>query len=313
MAGIERLKESPMNVLLGTAPDSWGVWFPEDEKQVPWQRYLDEVAACGHGWTELGPLGYLPTDQKRLKAELDARGLRLSGAAIGGDLALTPNLPKLAKQLLAAARLLAPFEEAEYLVLLPDCYTDLQSGEQVAPKELGAAEWQRLIDTTHNLGRLAREYALHLVFHPHADSQVEREDQIERFLRDTDPDLVNLCLDTGHHAYCGGDAVGFFKQHHQRIPYLHLKNVDRTILSQVRAASTSFAEAVARGVMCEPPHGMIDFIALRDALQQSNYHGFAIVEQDMYPVLADKPLPIAKRTREYLMLTGWCQPPSVPP
>ncbi|MGO2846954.1 MAG: 2-keto-myo-inositol dehydratase, partial [Microbacterium gubbeenense] len=29
---------------IGTAPDSWGVWFPDDPGQVPWERFLDEAA-----------------------------------------------------------------------------------------------------------------------------------------------------------------------------------------------------------------------------------------------------------------------------
>ena len=33
-----------MNIRLGSAPDSWGVWFPSDPRQIPWERYLDEVA-----------------------------------------------------------------------------------------------------------------------------------------------------------------------------------------------------------------------------------------------------------------------------
>jgi inosose dehydratase len=45
---------------LGTAPDSWGVWFPEDAHQVSWQQYLDEVPRAGYVWTELGPQGFLP-------------------------------------------------------------------------------------------------------------------------------------------------------------------------------------------------------------------------------------------------------------
>ncbi|MCW2721396.1 hypothetical protein [Pseudonocardia sp.] len=32
------------NLRLGTAPDSWGVWFPEDPRQVPWPQFLDEAA-----------------------------------------------------------------------------------------------------------------------------------------------------------------------------------------------------------------------------------------------------------------------------
>jgi inosose dehydratase len=35
------------NLRLGTAPDSWGVWFPDDPKQVPWHQFLNEAAAAG--------------------------------------------------------------------------------------------------------------------------------------------------------------------------------------------------------------------------------------------------------------------------
>src|SRR5690349_17983369 len=37
---------------LGTAPDSWGVWFADDPLQVAWPRYLDEAASAGYRWTE---------------------------------------------------------------------------------------------------------------------------------------------------------------------------------------------------------------------------------------------------------------------
>ena len=57
-----------VNVKIGSAPDSWGVWFAEDPKQIPWQRFLDEVAEAGYEWIELGPYGYLPTDLNTLRA-----------------------------------------------------------------------------------------------------------------------------------------------------------------------------------------------------------------------------------------------------
>ncbi|MCU1652418.1 MAG: 2-keto-myo-inositol dehydratase, partial [Pseudonocardia sp.] len=52
---------------LGTAPDSWGVWFPDNPSQVPWQRFLDEAERAGYEWIELGPYGYLPTDPAQLR------------------------------------------------------------------------------------------------------------------------------------------------------------------------------------------------------------------------------------------------------
>ena len=75
-----------MNIRLGSAPDSWGVWFPSDPKQIPWQRFLDEIAEAGYEWTELGPYGYLPTDLPTLRAELARRGLKVTAAFAMGHL-----------------------------------------------------------------------------------------------------------------------------------------------------------------------------------------------------------------------------------
>src|ERR671926_892464 len=65
-------------IRVGSAPDSWGVWFPDDSQQVPWQRFLDEVAEAGYEWIELGPYGYLPTDPARLRDEVGKRNLSVS-------------------------------------------------------------------------------------------------------------------------------------------------------------------------------------------------------------------------------------------
>ena len=57
-------------IRVGSAPDSWGVWFPDDPQQVPWERFLDEVSEAGYSWIELGPYGYLPTDPAKLTDEV---------------------------------------------------------------------------------------------------------------------------------------------------------------------------------------------------------------------------------------------------
>ena len=40
-----------MGVTLGTAPDSWGVWATDDDTQISWDRFLDEVAEAGYNPT----------------------------------------------------------------------------------------------------------------------------------------------------------------------------------------------------------------------------------------------------------------------
>ena len=59
---------------IGVCPDQWGVWFPQDEKQIDWDVALDEMATAGFSVMETGPFGYFPTEPARLQEEMDKRG-----------------------------------------------------------------------------------------------------------------------------------------------------------------------------------------------------------------------------------------------
>ncbi|MGC2172900.1 MAG: TIM barrel protein, partial [Candidatus Sulfotelmatobacter sp.] len=210
-----------MNLKIGTAPDSWGVWFPDDPKQIPWERFLDEVVEAGYEWIELGPYGYLPTDIKKLQKELEKRHLKVSGTFAMCNLEERSAWPELERQVLGAGELLSTLG-AKFIVLIDDTYSDLFSGKPTGPSELDDAAWGRLIATTQRVADIVRtKFGLTLVYHPHAETHVEYEEQIEKFLDQTDPARVSLCLDTGHHAYRGGDPVSFMRRHHDRIGYLH--------------------------------------------------------------------------------------------
>jgi len=298
-ATVEPAKSYP-RLRLGTAPDSWGVWFPDDPRQTPWQRFLDEAQQAGYSWIELGPYGYLPTDPVRLQDELAKRDLRLSGGAVFAGLHRGAEALKQAvEDCREEARLLTALD-ARYLVLLPEGYA-AADGTLTQPKELTGEQWRDLTSGMNELARLLRdEFGVELVFHPHAESHVETQEQTERFLADTDPEVVNLCLDTGHISYRHGDNLELIRKHPERMHYIHLKQVDPAVLERVDEEGLSFAQAVPLGVMCEPPLGVPDMPPLVDALARLDADLFAIVEQDLYPCDPDTPLPIATRTRRYL-------------
>src|SRR6476619_2744057 len=114
------LRTTAGNLCLGSAPDSWGVWFPEDEQQVPYTRFLDELAGAGYEWLELGPYGYLPTDPSRLRDELAARGLRVAGGTMHGFSGLhkPAELDAIVAQTRKVAELTAALG-AQHLVFVP--------------------------------------------------------------------------------------------------------------------------------------------------------------------------------------------------
>lgn len=290
---------------VGSAPDSWGVWFPEDPLQVPWSRFLDEVAEAGYEWIELGPYGYLPTDPARLREEVGRRGLRVSAGTVFTAL---HRGPAVWEQTWAHVRQVAALTQAmgaSHLVVIPSFWRDDKTAELIEPSELTAEQWRHLATGTERLAREVRErYGLDIVVHPHADTHIDTEANVARFLDATDPDLVGLCLDTGHYAYCGGDSVRLIQTYGERIGYLHLKQVDPEVLRGVIADGTPFGPAVARGVMCEPPLGVPEMGPVLDAAQGLGVDLFAIVEQDMYPCDPEQPLPIAQRTRRFLRSCG---------
>jgi inosose dehydratase len=294
------LSKKLARLTLATAPDSWGVWFPSDDHQVGWRQYLDEAAAAGYLWTELGPQGFLPQDPAQLRDELAARGLSVSGGTVFAGLHQGTEALERAKEDFGREARLLQAVGAEYLVHLPDQYTDQHGGALTGSADIDPEQWSALVTGTDELARyLLEEYGIKLVFHPHADTHVDTQERIERFLDDTDPALVNLCLDTGHVAYCGGDNVDIIRKHPDRITYVHLKQVDPQIRERVRRENLSLAEAVPLGVMCEPPFGEPAMPELLAALAELDRDIHCVVEQDLYPVEPHIPLPIQARTAGY--------------
>ncbi len=295
--------DTDRRIRVGTAPDSWGVWFPDDDRQVPWPRFLDEVAEAGYHWIELGPYGYLPTDPERLRDELAARDLALSGGTVftgfhkEGD-----QFRRAWEQALRVAELTTALG-AEHIVVIPDLWRSDATAQVLEPRTLTDGQWARLAAGHDRLGRaLLEQYGVHQQFHSHADSHVGTQAEVERFLAETDPRYTNLCLDTGHLAYYFGDSLALLRAHPERIGYLHLKQVDPGLRIAALKNDLPFATAVAQGVMTEPPRGEPALGPIVDLAAELVPAAFAIVEQDMYPVASfDDPGPIATRTREHIL------------
>jgi inosose dehydratase len=196
---------------------------------------------------------------------------------------------------------------AEQMVVIPDLWRDDLTGNEKESRELSAEQWTALVDGHNELGRrMLEEYGVHSQFHSHADSHVGYQRDVERFLESTDPQFVNLCLDTGHIAYYGGNSVELITKYPDRIGYLHLKQVDPALAARALAEDISFSKAVRMDIMVEPPSGIPNLAEVISAAAEWVPHSiFAIVEQDMYPCPPDKPLPIARRTYTYLANCLW--------
>ena len=85
---------------------------------------------------------------------------------------------------------------------------------------------------------------------------------------------------------------------------MHLKQVDPAVRDRATAERLPLSEAVTLGVMVEPPFGLPAMPPLLDALVGLDRDVFCVIEQDLYPVEPDVPLPIAARTAGYFVACG---------
>ena len=123
---------------------------------------------------------------------------------------------------------------------------------------------------SNRIGLLCRDNGILACFHPHAQTAIYHQDEIQMFLDHTDPKLVSLCLDTAHTTIAGMDAVEAFRRWLSRIGYVHLKDVDPGL-----AKSEHPMQA-----FCELGVGTIDFRGIYKVLREGGYDGVLCVELD---------------------------------
>jgi inosose dehydratase len=292
------------NLTIGVCPDQWGVWFPEDPRQLPWETALAQMAEAGFSVMETGPFGYFPKAPGALKEAMDRHGFQVVAGTGWGVLHQAEAWPETEKTFRAIGATHAAVG-AEYVVHLPPLFRSDKTWEFTDERVLSPAAWDLYTANANRLGRLLLEdYGLKMVLHPHGDSHIETPEDIARVFAATDPKYVNLCLDTGHIVYGGGDPVEMVRQYPERIDYVHIKAFDPALVAQAHAEDWPFGEAVARGASVTPPAGEPDMKALIDALAALGKPLYVICEQDLYPADPAFPLPNAIATREYLAACG---------
>ncbi len=289
---------------VGVCPDQWGVWFPEDEKQIPWERALAEMAEAGFEYMETGPYGYFPTDPKRLRKVMDDNGFTVVAGTGWGILHKAEAWAETERTFRAIAETHAAVG-AEYIVHLPPLFRDDKTWEWTDDRVLTPDAWKLYIENANRLGQILKdEYGLKMALHPHGDSHIETPEDIARVFDATDPTYVNLCLDTGHIVYGGGDPLEIVRTYPDRIAYVHIKAFDVELAEQAHREDWPFGEAVARGASVRPPAGAPDMRELVAALAGLNKDLYVVCEQDLYPCDPQLPLPNAIATREFLADCG---------
>lgn len=295
-----------MNFKIGNAPTSWGVEQANADTNPTWQKVLDEMFSAGYEGTELGPLGFMPTDPGRLNEELTKRNLQLTAGTLM-DVLHDPHASERLQETTRNTCSLLQALGSPYLVIIASIMDGrLQTaGRSLAAPRLDGGEWDTLIDNVVSCSKIAREeYGITPVVHPHAGTHVEFIDEIELLLGQTDSELVKLCLDTGHCAYAGIDPFSLYETFKDRTPYLHLKDLDPEVRRRALETGMSFWEAYSASIFCSFEDGVSDFRKLGEMLRDTGYRGWLTVEQDADPLSASDPGKDAIVSLEHLIKAG---------
>jgi len=133
---------------------------------------------------------------------------------------------------------------------------------------------------------------------------VETGAEVRRLMSMTDPDLLGICLDTGHWTFgTGENPVDAVREFGDRIWHVHFKDCDPAVMAESRAREWDGLTSTGHGVFCELGKGCVDFAGMLDALEAIGYRGSIVVEQDVLPGMGD-PKESARRNRDYLRALG---------
>lgn len=295
---------------VANAPCSWGILeFGLEGQTDNYQKVLDEMSSTGYVGTELGDWGFMPTDPDTLKKELNARQLYLAGAFVPVNF-INPDDHQTGLLLaLKTAQLLAEVGGDDTHIVLSDDNgknpVRTRNAGRIQPKYgLTTDQWKTFSEGVNYVAeKVLKETGVSCVFHHHCAGYVETPEEIKIFLELSDPDFVNLCFDTGHYAYGGGDPVQGIKDHSERIKHIHFKDWNRSVSQKSAENNWGYFEAVENGVFCELGKGSLYFEAILNELQKLSYSGWIVVEQDILPGMGS-PKESALRNRKYLQSLG---------
>jgi inosose dehydratase len=264
------------------APITWGVCeVPAWGHRMEPERVLSEMASIGMRATELGPVGFLPTDSSALQAVLRPHGLRL----VGGFIPIVLHRPdRWAEERAVLETAVVSMAEAgaDAAVLAASGSDDSYETSE----ELGDDEWRHLGAALGEAAEVCSRHGLTASLHPHLGTLVESPEQIERAMAES---TVPLCLDTGHVLAGGGDPVKVALEHRDRIAHVHLKDVDAALAARVRRGESSYHHAVTEGLYRPLGKGDVDLTTVITALEDAGYDGWYVLEQDA--VLTTEPEP----------------------
>lgn len=132
----------------------------------------------------------------------------------------------------------------------------------------------RVLDT---VSKLAHGYDILPCVHPHHNTAVMFEDEIDFIMQNTDPVYVGFGPDTAHLTAGQCDPVAVIRKYSARVRFTHMKDI-----TSINAESEGYASGVeVYGNFRELGEGIVDFPSVFKVLDDAGYDGYLTAELDL--------------------------------
>ena len=220
----------------------------------PMDRAIAEIGSLGYDGIEMfdGNVADYAERPEELVALLEAAEVQLVGVYTGGNFIYDEILPEELSRVTRAAELAARFG-ATHLVV---------GGGARRASGTRVEDYRRLAAALDQVTDIATAHGLEACYHPHLTTIVESPEELDLLMPHT---RIGFCPDTAHLAAGGGDPAELIRRYPDRVRHVHLKDA--------RLAPLEFLPLGA---------GEIDFAGVLEALRETGYDGWLIVELDSY-------------------------------
>jgi inosose dehydratase len=300
------MAETPL-LRIATAPVNWNNSdVPGWREHVPFPQILDEMLHAGFHVTEYD--GALGSDLEAISEEMVKRSMSFCGAYFWIDtreptvferdlttvIARCRALERIGCQHLIVSDILRPHRVACAGAVPPDGSLSLDADGYAA--------------MTGRLGQLAEmsaAYGINVHYHNHAGTFIETPWELDALVANLANSGVDLCFDTGHYAFGGGDPGRFIDDNAGVIGYLHLKDVDPRVLGTAKTLRWGFIEALRHIVFPPLGQGSVGIQTIIRSLVQRRFDGFVVIEQD---TCQGDPTATARANLEFVLASSSAQP-----
>ncbi|MED1468522.1 myo-inosose-2 dehydratase [Bacillus salipaludis] len=284
-------------ILWGIAPIGWrNDDIPEIGAGNTLSHLLSDIVVAGFQGTEVG--GFFP-EAEVLNKELKLRNLKIAGQWFSSFI-VRDGIEEAAKAFHKHCQYLKEVH-ASVAVVSEQTYSIQGTGKNVFTEKpyFTDDEWNTLCAGLNELGKIAQQYDLKLVFHHHMGTGVQTLEEIDRLMENTDPNHVHLLYDTGHIFVSDGDYLTLLNKHLDRIKHVHFKDVRKEVLEKCKQEGKSFLQSFLSGMFTVPGDGCIDFTNVYETLINNEYQGWIVIEAEQDPSIAH-PLEYALIARHYI-------------